>query len=85
MFARTSSERMGQKPSSPLEQSSTARSIHDASETLTRITPHEYPFVPFRALQEAHVNRIYWKGDPKLPERYATLPDQCSFVIGIQD
>jgi hypothetical protein len=58
---------------------------NDAGETLNRITPHEYPFVPFRPLQEAHVDRIYWKGDPKLPARHAKLPDQCSLVIGIRD
>ncbi|HXA52900.1 MAG TPA: hypothetical protein VNV86_21435 [Candidatus Acidoferrum sp.] len=58
---------------------------NDTGTVLTRITPHEYPFVPFHPLQEAHVNGIYWKGDPKLPARYAKLPDQCSFVIGIRD
>jgi hypothetical protein len=59
--------------------------VNDLTEGLTKITPHEYPFVPFRALQEAHVNRMYWKGDPDLPARYAKLPDKCTFVIGIQD
>lgn len=58
---------------------------NDAGDTLTRIIPHQYPFVPFRALQETHVNKIYWKGDPDLPEQFAKLPDQCTFVIGIQD
>lgn len=32
---------------------------NDISEGLTKITPYEYPFVPFRALQEAHVSRMY--------------------------
>jgi hypothetical protein len=58
---------------------------NDITEGLTKITPHEYPFVPFRALQEAHVNRMYWKGDPDLPSRYTKLPDKCTFIIGIQD
>jgi hypothetical protein len=58
---------------------------NDVTDGLTKITPHEYPFVSFRALQEAHVNRMYWKGDPDLPGRYARLPDKCTFVIGIQD
>ena len=48
------------------------------------ITPHEHPFVPFRALQEAHVSEIYWAG-ADLPGRYANLPDKCTFIIGIQD
>lgn len=58
---------------------------NDISEGLTKITPYEYPFVPFRALQEAHVSRMYWKGDPDLPAGYAKLPDKCTFIIGIQD
>ncbi|HEY1339864.1 MAG TPA: hypothetical protein VGF59_20265 [Bryobacteraceae bacterium] len=58
---------------------------NDAAEGLTRIVPHEYPFIPFRPLLEAHVNKIYWKGDPDLPERFAKLPGGCTFVIGIQD
>jgi len=59
--------------------------VNDAGEGLTRIIPQEYPFVPFHALQEAHVNKMYWKGDPDLPARYAKLPDQYTFVIRIQD
>jgi hypothetical protein len=58
---------------------------NDAGETLTKIVPHEYQFIPFRPLQTAHVNKMYWKGDPDLPERYPKLPNQCTFVIGIQD
>jgi len=58
---------------------------NDVTEGLTKITPHEYPFIPFQALQEAHINRMYWKGDPDLPGRYAKLPDKCTFIIGIQD
>lgn len=58
---------------------------NDITAGLTMITPHEYPFVPFRALQEAHVNRIYWKGDADLPGRYGKVPDECTFIIGIQD
>lgn len=58
---------------------------NDISEGLTKITPYEYPFVPFRALQEAHVNRMYWKGDPDLPAGYAKPPDKCTFIIGILD
>ncbi len=58
---------------------------NDGGEGLSKIVPHEYPFVPFRPLQVAHINRIYWKGDPDLPQRYAKLPDECTFVMGIQD
>lgn len=58
---------------------------NDTTRGLTKIAPHQYPFVPFRALQNAHVNRIYWKGDAGLPPRYARLPDKCTFLIGIED
>ena len=58
---------------------------NDVTEGLTKITPHEYPFIPFQALQEAHINRMYWKGDPDLPGCYAKLRDKCTFIIGIQD
>src|SRR5437762_10813329 len=44
---------------------------NDVGEALTKVVPHEYPFIPFRALQEAHVNKLYWKADPDLPGRYA--------------
>jgi hypothetical protein len=58
---------------------------NDDSEGLTRIVLHEYPFIPYRPLLEAHVNKTYWKGDSDLPARFAKLPDRCTFVIGIQD
>src|SRR5947207_12562516 len=58
---------------------------NDAGDAMTRIVPHEYPFVAFRPLQVAHVNKLYWKGDPELPESYARPPARCTFVIGIQD
>src|SRR5260370_26522862 len=58
---------------------------NDAGETLTSITPHEHPFVPFRPLQAEHANKIYWKADPKLPTLYPKLPAHSSFVSGIQD
>jgi hypothetical protein len=58
---------------------------NDTTEGLTRVATHEYPFVPFRALKEAHVSRLYWKGDPDLPGRYAKLPENGTFVIRIED
>src|SRR5260370_11665831 len=57
---------------------------NDITEGLTMITPHEYPFVPFPALQEAHVKRMNWKGDVDLPGRYASMPPKSTFLFGIQ-
>jgi hypothetical protein len=49
-----------------------------------KIEPHQYPFVPYREIQEAHITGIYWKGDPNMP-RYARLPEQGAFVIAIAE
>jgi hypothetical protein len=54
-------------------------------DALAKIVPHQYPFVPYNEIQEAHVTQIYWKGDPNLPARFANLPDHCAFVITIQE
>jgi hypothetical protein len=58
---------------------------NDEGDTLSKIVPHEFPFIPFRPLQEAHVNKLYWKSDPGLPAQFAKLPGGVTFVIGIQD
>jgi pimeloyl-ACP methyl ester carboxylesterase len=50
-----------------------------------RIVPHEYPFVPFREIHEAHVKGIYWKGDPTVPEGAALFSGQRTFVVAIED
>jgi hypothetical protein len=58
---------------------------NDKGDSLTRIVPHEYPFVPFRPIQEAHVSALYWRGDPDLPARYVKLSDRTTFLVRIQD
>jgi hypothetical protein len=58
---------------------------NDSGDAFTRITLHEYPFVPFVPLQVGHINRLYWKDDPDLVKHFRNLPEQCTFVIGIQD
>jgi hypothetical protein len=59
--------------------------VNNDGKGLTKIVPHVYALVPYRPIEIAHVNHIYWKGDPGLPERFAKLPEQATFLIGIQD
>jgi len=48
--------------------------------------PHSYLFVEYRQIQEAHVSRIYFKGDKHLPEFAGkSLRDGDKFLIGISD
>lgn len=54
-------------------------------DTLAKIAPHEYPFVSFREIREAHVKKLYWKGGPDLREAYAPSLGRCTFVIAIND
>jgi pimeloyl-ACP methyl ester carboxylesterase len=50
----------------------------NAGDEPARITPHEYPFVPYREIEEAHVTKLYTPADRKLPER-------STFLIGIKE
>lgn len=50
------------------------------------IAPHEYPFVEYREIQTAHINGLYWQGDPRIPEGIRNLfGDKNSFIISIQE
>ena len=51
----------------------------------TKIVPHQYPFVAYRPITEAHVTGIYWKGDPELPPRFTRFPEGGTFVIAIRE
>jgi len=58
----------------------------NSGDAYTSIKPHSYPFVEYREIREAHVNRIYWKGDKHLPEFAGkSLRDDRTFLIGISD
>jgi len=58
----------------------------NSGEAYTAIEPHSYPFVEFRQIHQAHVNRIYFKGDKHLPEFAGkSLRDGDKFLIGISD
>ena len=58
----------------------------NSGDTYTAIEPHSYPFVEYREIHEAHVNRIYFKGDKHLPEFVGKgLRDENTFLIGISD
>lgn len=50
----------------------------------TTITPHQYPFVAFPEIREAHVISLYWKGDPNLSARYARFSGRQTFLIEIK-
>jgi hypothetical protein len=58
----------------------------NSREEYTAIKPHSYPFVEYREIHEAHVNRIYFKGDKRLPEFVGKgLRDENTFLIGISE
>ena len=58
----------------------------NSDDIYTAIKPHSYPFVEYREIREAHVNRIYFKGDKHLPEFVGKgLRDESTFLIGIAE
>ncbi len=57
----------------------------NSGETYTAIEPHSYPFVEYREIHEAHVNRIYWKGDKHLPGYAGKSLSDDTFLVGISD
>ena len=57
----------------------------NSGDTYAAIKPHSYPFVEYREIREAHVNRIYWKGDKHLPGYAGKSLSDDTFLIGISD
>ena len=51
----------------------------------TTINPHQYAFVPFRQIREAHVVALYWEGDPNLSTHYARFSGRQTFLIEIEE
>jgi hypothetical protein len=49
-----------------------------------RITPHEYPFVEYVETKEAHIIKLYWKGET-LPENYGRFVGDRAILISIRD
>ena len=58
----------------------------NAAEGFTKIEPHEYPFLEFREIKVAHINRLYWKGDERLPEWARKLREgEADFIITLEE
>ena len=49
------------------------------------IEPHQYPFVEYKQIKQAHVNGLYWSDDERLPERDRKNPYKNTFLIGIEE
>jgi hypothetical protein len=49
------------------------------------IEPHQYPFVEYKQIHQAHVNGLYWFGDERVPEWIKGNPEQWTFLIGIKE
>ncbi len=49
------------------------------------IEPHQYPFVEYKQIREAHVNALYWPGDPRLPAFVNKGSRHDKFMIGIEE
>jgi len=58
----------------------------NVGEEIVEIEPHQYPFVEYKELQEAHINGLYWKGDSRIPEWARDLHSgRGSFIICIEE
>jgi len=49
------------------------------------IEPHQYPFVEYKEIRQAHVTGLYWSDDERLPERDRRNPYERTFLIGIEE
>ncbi len=49
------------------------------------IEPHQYPFVEYKQIKQAHVNGLYWYDDDRLPEWIKKNSKQKTFLIGIEE
>lgn len=49
-----------------------------------RIEPHKYPFVEYKEISHAHINKIYWPGDTSLPSDQRNLMG-AQFAISIEE
>ena len=57
----------------------------NSGETYTPIEPHQYPFVEYKQIRQAHVNGLYWFDDERLPERLKKNPKPQTFLMGIEE
>jgi hypothetical protein len=57
----------------------------NSGEKYVPIEPHQYPFVEYKQIKQAHVNGLYWSDDERLPERDRRNPYERTFLIGIEE
>ncbi len=50
-----------------------------------QIKPHQYPFVEYKQIKQAHINGLYWKDDEKVPAWIKTDLKQRTFLLGIEE
>ena len=49
------------------------------------IKPHQYPFVEYKQIRQAHVNGLYWPDDERLSEWVRRNSYERTFLIGIEE
>lgn len=57
----------------------------NSGDTCVAIEPHEYPFVEYRQLRQAHINAVYFKGDSRLPEFVGKHLKDGTCLLGIDE
>lgn len=49
------------------------------------IEPHAFAAEPFPGIETAHINGVWWKGDPRIPEAHRELGPNSAFTISIEE
>jgi hypothetical protein len=57
----------------------------NSGDSFAAIKPHEYPFVEYSQIREAHVTAVYYKGDSRLPEFAGKGLREGAWLIGIKE
>ena len=57
----------------------------NSGDSFVAIKPHEYPFIEYRQIHEAHVTAMYYKGDRSLPEFVRKNLSEGTCLIGIKE
>lgn len=57
----------------------------NSGEKYVPIEPHQFPFVEYKQIEQAHVNGLYWFDDERLPKWVKKNPKQQTFLMGIEE
>ncbi len=57
----------------------------NSGDSYVAVEPHEYPFVEYRQIRQAHINAVYSKGDRKLPEFVGKHLKEGTYLLGIDE